>query len=200
MNTTPFREWRPEIVLVPYDSKSKMADTQPDMPVQAEHPIPNSCFMMGPGREGATVPYTGTYSEGDALTFWVSDAQLAGTEHKFLTDAEKSFAADFEKSGTYPTVKEWFDHMEKTWAEAFLTFRIHSGDPQAEAKKRQAGAQAAAELRKTLENHYYETLGVNPNAKLRNGMVGGSPPQPYPEPEGDTTKAASTSMRQKRFS
>ena len=30
--------------------------------------------------------------------------------------------------------------------------------------------------------------------------MGGSPPQPYPEPEGDTTKAASTSMRQKRFS
>jgi hypothetical protein len=57
-----FKDFSPEIELLTY-SQSRAAGGKGVRPanVQAEHFIPNSCFIAGTGRCGATVPRAGKY-------------------------------------------------------------------------------------------------------------------------------------------
>jgi hypothetical protein len=176
-----FQEFDPPVTVLTYkDSKAASRNGTRPQNVQAEHPIPNSCFMVGTGRTGATVPNVGVYCEGDALTFWVEDDQSHGTEHKFLTDKERELCVECFNKKQFPTIEQWFRYMENNWKEAFLGFRTYVGpkgaNPQETANLKEAAAgRAAYALRKTLEDHYYKTLTAKDDARLRNGIVSNAP-------------------------
>jgi hypothetical protein len=177
------KHFDPPIELLTY-SQSKTAGSKNARPVgvQAEHFIPNSCFIVGKGRRGATVNGVGQYSEGKALTYWVDDDQKAGTEHKYLTDCERAFCNDCQQKGVYPTLAQWFDFMQYTTVQSILAHRTYLGDVstltslEAENKRLDAAQKAAHAVRYTMQQHFENNLKAKPSAFLANGIVGGNAP------------------------
>jgi hypothetical protein len=178
-----FNDFDPPIELLSY-SQSRAAGGKGVRPpnVQAEHFIPNSCFIAGTGRSGATVHGAGKYSEGKALTYWVEDDQIAGTEHKYLTDRERAFCNEVEKKGQYPTLGQWFDFMQAVTAESITMHRTYTGDvsnltqPQIENKQVLVAQQAAYAIRYKIQAHFENNLKASTSTFLANGIVGGAAP------------------------
>jgi hypothetical protein len=156
----------PPLELFSYSRASKEPKPNTIQSWQAEHPIPNSCFINGKGRTGPTVPHAGKYAEGKALCFWVEDDQSQGTEHKFITDFERDISCFCLKRGEYPLVEQWFQYMEYGWKEMILGFRKYKG-PQGNTQSdtdnlREAfAAKAAQALRVKLQSHYFKTLKID---------------------------------------
>jgi|CXWL01.2.fsa_nt_gi hypothetical protein len=176
-------EFYPTIELLTY-AQSRTARSRNVRPsgVQAEHFVPNSCFIAGKGRSGATVAGVGQYSEGKALTYWVDDDQKAGTEHKYLTDCERAFCKDCEDKGAYPTLAQWLDFMQFTTVQSILAHRNYVGNisgltqVQAENKRLDAAQKAAHAVRYAMQQHFENNLKANTSAYLANGIVGGNAP------------------------
>jgi hypothetical protein len=178
-----FNDFSPPIELLTY-SQSRAAGGKGVRPanVQAEHFIPNSCFIAGTGRSGATVHGAGKYSEGKALTYWVEDDQMAGTEHKYLTDRERAFCNEVAKKGQYPTIGQWCDFMQAVTAESIAAHRTYAGNVSnlttQEIANRQvlAAQQAAYAIRYKMQAHFENNLKASTQTYLANGIVGGSAP------------------------
>lgn len=168
-----FNDFDPPIELVTY-SRSKTAarrGVRPDN-VQAEHFVPNSCFIIGTGRKGAVVHGAGSYTEGRALTYWVDDDQKAGTEHKFLTDLERNFCLTCESKGQFPTLNQWLEFMQWATTESLLQHRDYVGSGEALP----AAQKAAYAVRYKMQQHFVTVLKADLNCHLGNGIVGGVAP------------------------
>jgi hypothetical protein len=157
--------------------------------VQAEHFIPNSCFIAGKGRTGPLVPSVGSYSELDALTYWVKDDQKAGTEHKYLTDRERAFCTECEAASQFADVEQWCDFMQYTTAKSILLHRTYPNGlgvltyENYNRTRLHAAQQAAYVVRQLMQDHLQNILMVTMSAPLRNGIARG------PVPPDITTKA-----------
>lgn len=168
-----FNDFDPPIELVTY-SRSKTAarrGVRPDN-VQAEHFVPNSCFIIGSGRKGAVVQGAGRYTEGRALTYWVDDDQKAGTEHKYLTDRERRFCLECESKQKFPTLAQWLDFMQLATSESLQQHRAYVGSGDAV----HAAEQAAYAVRYKMQQHFVTVLKADLNCYLGNGIVGGVAP------------------------
>ena len=142
---------------------------------QREHFIPNSCFMAGPGRTGKTVPGAENYTEDQAITYFVYDNQTTGTEHKFLTDAERAFAKKLEAQGKQASLEEWLDQMEGVTAEMFAAQQIAIAPGETGPWFSPEDANLVARcIRKEYEAQM-EKLGISLDTALRNGLAGGAP-------------------------
>jgi len=178
-----FDDFDPPIEMITY-SQSKTAAKRGVRPhnVQAEHFVPNSCFIVGTGRTGAVVKGSGLYSEGKALTYWVDDDQKAGTEHKFLTDLERAFCQECENNGQYPTLKQWLDFMQHATSQSILNHRDYTGDTTGMSDEEianvtlKAANEAAFAVRYQMQEHFVNVLKANLSAYLGNGIVGGLAP------------------------
>lgn len=173
----------PPITLLTYRySKAARANGTRPKDVQAEHFIPNSCFMAGTGRAGPTIPAVGNYSEDNALTYWVSDDQKAGTEHKYLTDRERAFCRACDAANQSPTLDDWLDFMQYTTAKSILFHRTFVGPVAGPSKKRlrqlrlHAAQQAAYALRQMMQYHFEHVMGASVSAFLKNGLAHGAVP------------------------
>lgn len=168
-----FDDFDPPIELVTYAS-SKTAARRGVRPanVQAEHFVPNSCFIIGTGRTGAVVKGAGLYSEGKALTYWVGDDQKAGTEHKYLTDCERALCQECESKKQFPTLGQWLDCMQRATAESILQHRDYVGSGEA----LHAAQKAAYAVRYKMQQHFVTVLKADLNCHLGNGIVGGVAP------------------------
>lgn len=190
-----YAQFNPPIVSGTYSSVSSSrqehvrehGDASPFKNQQSEHFIPNSNFMEGPGRTGPTVPGAGNYSEGTGFTYNVYDDQSQGTEHKWLTDAERDFATRLESQGQNATAGEWLDNMEGE-TEKMLDNenlqRTKGGEPRSRindaksksAAERKALAKAAAKCLRMEAEQQLKKQGVSLDTPLRNGQAGGRPP------------------------
>lgn len=166
VNERPMKFFNPPLKLFLYSKAKSMPKPNTTHDWQAEHPIPNSCFIVGTGRKGATVPGAGSYQESVAMCFWVQDDQSQGTEHKWITDYEREFAQYCYNIKQFPSVEQWFQHMEAGWKDMILYFRDYVGPAGANAQEKEnlrqgfAGVAAHA-LRVKLERHYYKTLKID---------------------------------------
>jgi hypothetical protein len=143
--------------------------------VQAEHFIPNSCFIKASGRNGETVAQVGGYTEGSALTFWVADDQKSGTEHKYLTDRERAFSAYCVAKKFHPTLGQWLTAMQATNAESLVLHRDYicagANGPNHDTNATFAAQQAAYALRCQMQDHFERNLNASSNALLAHGVV-----------------------------
>jgi hypothetical protein len=178
-----FTAFDPPIELLTY-SQSKAAARKGTRPqdVQAEHFVPNSCFIVGKGRSGLIVHGAGLYSEGKALTYWVDDDQKADTEHKFLTDRERAFCEECETKKQFPTLEQWLKFMQASTFESIMMFRTYVGDTTGLNPQEidnaivDAANKAAFAVRYRMEEHFTDVLKANLSARLGNGIVGGLAP------------------------
>jgi hypothetical protein len=171
----------PTLLTYRYSKAARANGTRP-IAVQAEHFIPNSCFIGGKGRTGPLVPGAGNYSEDDALTYWVNDDQKAGTEHKYLTDQERAFCLACEALGQLATLKQWCDFMQHITVKSILLHRTYVGSVRsigsARLSKRRlhSAQQAAYVIRQMMQDHFENIMMVNANTPLRNGIARGPVP------------------------
>ncbi len=141
---------------------------------QREHFVPNSCFMVGPGRTGKTVPGAENYTEDQAIAYVVYDNQTPGTEHKFLTDAARAFAKKLEAQGKPATLAEWMDHMEAVAAAMFADRPITSAPGEVGPL---FSPEDAALLARCIREEYeaqMKQLGIPLDTRLRNGLAVGA--------------------------
>lgn len=177
----------PALTLQSY-SASKAARLKGTRPanVQAEHFVPNSCFITGAGRKGPLVNGAGNYSEGRALTYWVDDDQKAGTEHKYLTDRERAFCTLIATSvpNQFSNIIQWCDFMQRTTVSSIMSHRTYlvgtatPGTTQAHLEKLHAAQQAAYAMRHVIQDYFLINLNVSPTAPLKNGLALGAMPPP----------------------
>lgn len=177
----------PALQLFSYSASktAKSKGTRP-MGVQAEHFIPNSCFITGAGRKGPLVPNTGKYSEGRALTYWVEDDQKSGTEHKYLTDRERAFCTLISTyaPAKFANVIQWCDFMQRTTVSSIMSHRTYTagtcppGTRQAHLETLHAAQQAAYAMRHFIQDHFLKKLNVSPQAPLKSGLAAGAVPPP----------------------
>jgi hypothetical protein len=147
--------------------------------VQAEHIIPNSCFIRGSGRTGLIIPGGAAYSEGRALTYWVGDDQSHATEHKFLTDCERAFADDCVTNKKYPLLRDWLNYMETKTALSIYKFHnflpppgvIFANPAQHDAAAWMAAQEAAKALFQATTAHFVNVLGMKLDTPLAHGIV-----------------------------
>lgn len=178
-----FDDFDPPIQMVTY-AQSKTAAKKGKRPanVQAEHFVPNSCFILGTGRSGSVVKGAGLYSEGKALTYWVDDDQKAGTEHKYLTDCERAYCDSSEAKGQFPTLGQWLDFMQYTTTQSILLHREYLPDlskcskTEADNIRLDAAQKAAYAVRYKMQQHFENVLKADISAHLCNGIVAGVPP------------------------
>jgi len=171
----------PPIKVLRYGDASDLRKTDPTYQnYQAEHFIPNSCFIKAQGRTGATIGGTGTYSEDDAMCYMIYDDQSRGTEHKWMTDRERMFCKWLHAKGKRATVQQWLDYMEfETVIMLAGTLKHNKNGPGLKTKDKTLGEDEVQELcqnaalciRIAVENQFAK-LGVKPNAQLKNGMLG----------------------------
>jgi hypothetical protein len=196
-----FAAFSPPIVSGTYSSVSSqrqadVAENGSDSPYknqQSEHFVPNSNLKNGPGRGGENIPGGGDYSEGTGFTYNVYDDQSQGTEHKWLTDAERQYAQELE--GQTPpqnaSLNDWLDRMEGKTAEMLdddgLQRQVGQGgrsrikDAQNMSKEdRKKLAQAAAKCLRLQAEAQFKKQKVSPGTPLRNGQAGGLPPPAPP--------------------
>jgi len=177
------KDFDPPITLLTYRySKAVSANGTRPKAVQAEHFIPNSCFIAGTGRTGPLIPGAGNYSENDALTYWVNDDQKAGTEHKYLTDQERAFCLECEALGQFATLEQWCDFMQHTTVKSILLHRTYVGSARsigsASSRKRRlhSAQQAAYVVRQMMQDHFENMMLVSAGTALRNGIARGAVP------------------------
>lgn len=182
---TLLKQFNPPVRLLTY-AASKRARARKRRPagVQAEHFIPNSCFMTGPGRSGHRVPGAAGYTEDAAMAYWVADDQKAGTEHKFLTDRERAFCNTLQHSGKHATLQDWLNFMQHVTVTSLLAHRSYRRPipPGAVPShvRRHAAQQAACTIRQQMESHFVGALGVALSTVLRPGLAPAAPPPPHP--------------------
>lgn len=182
-NYSIFNDFDPPIEMVTY-AQSKTASKNGTRPtnVQAEHFIPNSCFIVGTGRTGTVVKGAGLYSEGKALTYWVDDDQKAGTEHKYLTDCERAFCDEAERNGQFPTLGQWLQVMQNATTQSILLHRTYTPDlsalsaVEADNVRLVAAQKAAYAIRYRMQEHFETKLKADLSSHLGNGIVGGVAP------------------------
>lgn len=138
---------------------------------QAEHIIPNSCFLMGAGRHGTPVPGAALYKEGTALTYWVEDDQSHGTEHKLLTDREREFAQYCVTHGQSPTLQDWLAYMESVTAETLKKRNLSAAGLASGLTKDEAVKAAAKALFDELRDHFVNVLHIPLATPLAHGVV-----------------------------
>jgi hypothetical protein len=180
---TVFDDFDPPIEMVTY-AQSKTASKRGKRPqnVQAEHFVPNSCFIVGTGRSGTVIRGAGLYSEGKALTYWVGDDQMAGTEHKYLTDCERAFCNECEQKSQFPTLGQWLAFMQHATTQSILLHRDYAHDltalsaADADNVRLAAASKAAYAIRYRMQAHFEKTLKSDLSAHLGNGIVGGAAP------------------------
>jgi hypothetical protein len=164
-------QFDPPVIIGTYDELKEISKPG----YQREHFIPNSNFVKGPGRTGPNVKGMGNYSEGEAITYFVYDDQSHGTEHKELTDRERDFAQQLEEKGEHATVREWLDYMESQTEQSLAQSVEREPDvskPRATGDIAKSGAKC---IRKRAEDRFVE-MGVDLDAKMRNGQANGAPP------------------------
>jgi hypothetical protein len=169
-----------DIVIGPYKDLQKIEKEG----YQREHFIPHSNFQTRskqPDEKRSAVPIKpefGTYSEADAITYFVYDDQSQGTEHRYLTDIEKEYASELEKMEQFATVSQWLDHMEAETARSLSMETIERAPKAYEAR---VPIDDAADVAKAIRIEYEEQLdrmGVDKNAPMANLVGGGSVLQP----------------------
>jgi hypothetical protein len=174
-------QWEPPIELMTYKEgqKRQKAKDPALKDMQLEHGIPNSAFIQGKGRKGATVAGAEGYSEGDALIFPVHDDQTPGTEHKFLTDRERAYQKDVEEKGQWATLDQHLRMMEPAWADSFVKYRKYTGklpkdasESEKQAIIRQKAQETARALGQAFSKHFAEKLEVDSGTGLKNGLAG----------------------------
>jgi len=190
-------QFSPPIVCGTYNSVSSQrqqdvaenGNSSPYKSQQSEHFVPNSNLKNGPGRSGDNIPGGGDYTEGTGFTYNVYDDQCQGTEHKWLTDAERQFAQQLE--GETPpnnaSLNEWLDHMEGKTAEMLdddnlqrqvgqgARSRIKDAQNKSKEERKKLAKDAAKCLRMQAEAQF-KKQGVALSTPLRNGQAGGLPP------------------------
>lgn len=157
--------------------------------MQLEHAIPNSCFMQQHGRTGSVVHGAGNYTEGSALVFPIGDDQRAGTEHKMLTNIERSFAKELEAQGQYATRQQWIQVMVAGWERTWKAHRTGEYMANKQVIDKTTGQlrpilpsevddyinedlhKAARELARR-KREQLDTQQVDPDARLKNGLSG----------------------------
>ena len=118
----------------------------------------------------------GAYNEGDAITYFVYDDQSKGTEHRYLTDVEKTYAKTLNDKGEFASVTQWMDCMEEETAKSLSMEVIErkAGVYEAKVPEEDAGDVAKA-IRIEYENSL-DSMGVNKDAPLSNLVGGGDVP------------------------
>lgn len=149
---------------------------------QREHFLPHSNFMTRSKQAGearSNVPIGeefGSYSEDDAITYFVYDAQKAGTEHRYLTDVEKNYARQLEARGEHATVTQWLDHMEAETAKSLPLETIERADGEFVGRIPDDDATDIAKAIRIEYEAQLDRMGVNKNARMSNLVGGGSVP------------------------
>src|SRR5215469_10331767 len=106
-----FAQFDPPIVTGNY-SDVRAANAAAGNGCQAEHHVPNNCFQSDRGNSASNVSGAENYSEETGFCYNVFDDQSQGTEHKFLTDAERAFSQSNALDGEDKTLGQWLDKME----------------------------------------------------------------------------------------
>ena len=166
------------IVVGPYKELQKIK--KPGF--QREHFIPHSCFVLrsiASNEPRSNVPVGsnfGSYNEGDAITYFVFDDQSKGTEHRYLTDVEKTYAKSLHDAGEYATVNEWLDHMECETAKSLSMDTVERAPGVYEARVPEDEAALVAKAIRIDAENYFDEAGVDKNAPLSNLVGGGDVP------------------------
>ncbi|ABC30084.1 hypothetical protein HCH_03330 [Hahella chejuensis KCTC 2396] len=151
---------------------------------QREHFVPHSCFMAR-SRNAASKekrsavpirPEFGSYTEGNAITYFVYDGQSNGTEHRYLTDEEAKFAKDLQDEGRYATVTEWLDHMEYVTAMSLPMTNIMRAKDEYRARVPADDAALVAKCIRKEYELYLESCGCDMDALCSNLIGGGDVP------------------------
>lgn len=167
-----------DITVGPYKDLQKISKPG----YQREHIVPHSNFMersVLPNEARGSVPIAkafGQYTEADAITYFVYDDQSQGTEHRYLTDVEKSYAKALHEKGEYASVNDWLDYMEIETAKSLSMETIErSPDVYCARIPPEDAADVARALRIETE-HYFDKAGVNKTAPMSNLVGGGDVP------------------------
>ena len=158
---------------------------------QSEHMVSNSSIQGERGVNSSNVPGAEGYSEGTGFAYSAYDDQSAGTEHKFLTDAARSF--DQAAEG-FPTLGERIQ-AAKNWCKDMLLGdlqrvkgeekrqRIKDAKNRSDDEKKQL-AEAASECLAKKAQEQFEKQGIAMDTPTRRGMAGGPSPEPPDPPPG----------------
>ncbi len=166
-----------------YDEGKKLRDEDPERfkGKQLEHIVPNSSHVSGTDRHSPPVAGASGYSEGAALIYPIGDDQSPGTEHKFITDYERSVDQMLAANNQYATVEEKAKLMIHGWEMMILKFRGENLAPEIHESARKA----AVELAKVYLKHTTEVLEIPRDTPLRNGFITGQAAKMGSESQGE---------------
>jgi hypothetical protein len=159
------------IDLMTYDEgKKRQKKKDPSLKgMQLEHILPNSSLVSSTGRKAPPVNGAEGYSEGKALIFPIGDDQSQGTEHKFITNYERSIDRILMEKAQFATVEDKVRMMMPGWERMIMKYRskhLKGKDKRLEARR------AARELGKAYLHHGVNKLKVKNTTRLRNGLFG----------------------------
>lgn len=181
-----YQAFYPPLVTIHYGDASDYRESNPLYAFhQAEHFIPNSCFLSGTRSSKTPMQGAPNYSEAKAPTYLIYDDQTQGTEHKHLTDKERDACQSAENQATFGTLEQWLNKMQAECASMLVDQLYRQGhryvkqgveaprprvlpfgvDP---GKLAVAAAQC---VRWEMERVYVDELKIPMTTLLRNGLV-----------------------------